>query len=177
MCFRLNIKKCFCKKLIRISHTICFKYSLSRVFLKSDIHFYFNIVVSNNVIYFPLGFIKCSVLMLSQKDLEHIFQSYKSEIYVQNKSPSIMAYIFCFCNPLTVIKFVLLLEYRLGNEGLVGYCTIVRKVLATFSNWGAICSLFIPRNARSTHCFDERAHKARDNGRQKHKWNSQSWCF
>ena len=72
--------------------------------------------------------------MLSQKDLEHIFQSYKSEIYVQNKSPSIMAYIFCFCNPLTVIKLVLLLEYRLGNEGLVGYCTIVRKVLATFSN-------------------------------------------
>ena len=31
--------------------------------------------------------------------------------------------------------------------------------------------LILPRDARSTDCFHETAHKARDIGRQKHKWN------
>ena len=51
-----------------------------------------------------------------------------------------MDYIACFCNLLTVIKLVLLLEYRIGNK----YCTIVWKALIAFSNWGAICHRLYP---------------------------------
>ena len=116
----------FCKKLLRINHTICFKYSLSRAFLKSDIHFYFKYC----------GFKQCDVLSFMVKK--------KFRVYTQSERPRTYfpviqiwkicpKYVFqclwpkivCSCYQLTVIKFVLLLEYRLGNKVLVEYSTIV----------------------------------------------------
>ena len=74
--------------------------------------------------YFSVGFKRSLGLTVSQEDLEHVFQSQKSGEYVQNKASSIMAYSVYFFNPRTVIKFVLCLECRLGNEILVKYYTI-----------------------------------------------------
>ena len=116
-------KKCFCKKLLRIIHLSVLNIVGQESFFKAFI-FIFNTVVSNNVMYYSLGFDGSLGLMVSQNDLEHVFQPSKSGKYVQNKSSSIMAYIVYFCNPVTVIKFELFLECRLGNEVLVGYYTI-----------------------------------------------------
>ena len=106
--------------------------------------FIFNMVVSNNLMYFPLGFKRCSGLILSQKDLEHVFQPKFWGKYVRNESFSIMSYVVCFSNPMTVIIFELFLKCPLSNEIFVGYCTIVWKVLIAFSNWRAFAHRLYP---------------------------------